>query len=323
MKKLVYYLKQILMNLRNVNRLLMLILLTGVIAASCKKDEPEPVQPDSTPVQQLSRDDSSVEENIDEALIDAGQVLAGKGSMEKAGLPCNVIVDSVYMSGDTVIYHLTYLGLNCIKTRYRSGTVLIKIRENTQWYLPGAIFMVEFYNYAVTNVYSGKKMTLNGMARLENVSGGVIELLGHGITTVIHKNVAHLDIAFNGNPPRDWHLTRLQAYSGVPGELVLAVNGFGTAQGYNNLVSWGTDRDGQKFYTQITESVVFRETCNWLSWGGKQVYDIPAQNLKATVTFGFNDNNEPIAPNECPTRYRIDWQQNSQTGTIFLPLINP
>ena len=320
MENFVYYLKRSSMNPQKSIRLLMIFLLAAVVMTACKKDEPAEVPTDSSSVQQLSQDDSSVEYSMDEVLVDAGQVLAGNGLMKNMGLPCNATLDSVYVLNDTVNYHITYNGLNCINTKFRTGVIIVKINQNTQWFLPGAFLVVEFYNYEVTNVLNGKTMKINGMSSLENISGGIIELLGTNLDMVIHKNTAHVIVSFNSHPPRDWHLTKLLVYTGTPGSLILVVNGFGVAQGYNNLLSWGKDRDGKNFFTQVEESVVFTENCNFLPHSGEQVYTIPADNLKATAIFGYNDNNEPVSGSECPTRYRLDWQQHGHSGTIYLPL---
>jgi hypothetical protein len=318
MESLVYYLKQAMMNLQKSFRLILILSFALAVITACKKDEPDPVTPDSSPVQQLSRDDTSVEENMDEALIDAGQVLAG--SNLKQGLPCGASLDSTALVNDTIIHYLTYDGLNCPETKYRKGKVMIKIRENTQWLFPNAFLSVHFIDYEVTNVFTSHRMVFNGISTLENISGGIPALLGNGFSTVIHRNTAHIQVAFNGHMPRDWHLTKMMVYSGHPGNLVLAVNGFGSVSGYSNLISWGTDREGKKFYTHIEEPVVFREVCQWLPYAGREVYTMPGINLKATASFGFNSNNEPVSGNECPTRYRLDWHQHGQSGTIFLPL---
>lgn len=320
MRKLVYYLKQGSMKPQKLIRLLFIFLLAAVVMTACKKDEPEDIPPDSSSVQQLSKDDNSVEDNTDEVMIDAANVLAGSGHNKNMGLPCNVTLDSVFIVNDTIVYHLTYHGLNCIKTKIRKGVVIVKIKQNTQWHMPGAFLTVEFHNYEVTNVFDGKKIMINGMSCLENVSGGVIELLGNGVNTVIHRNTSHMFVSFNGHPPKDWHLTKLMIYTGTQGNLVLAVNGFGYSQGYDNLLSWGTDREGKKFYTQISESVVFRQVCLWVPYSGRQVYSIPANDIKATAIFGYNNNNEPISAGECPSRYRLDWHQNGHSGTLYLPL---
>jgi hypothetical protein len=132
---------------------------------------------------------------------------------------------------------------------------------------------------------------------------------------------ARVDVMFNGGPERDWNLHKMMVYSGSPGNLQLAVNGFGNQQGQNNLMSWGTDQLGRKFFIRVDESIVYKQSCQWLPCSGIQKYHYPQDDLNATVTFGYNDNNQPISGSECPTRYRIDWQQYGQSGTIYLPLL--
>lgn len=305
--------------LRSIN-LLTFFMLSVILITACKKDEPVVAPTDSAPVQQLTQDDNAVEYHVNEVIIDAGEVLSGTSGMKSLGLPCNSSLDTVYVINDTIYYHIRYHGLNCNHTKYRTGVVIIKIMQNTQWALPGAFFHVEFQNYTVTTVFNSKTVKVNGSASLENISGGVIQLLGTGLNTVIHKNTAFVTLAFNGNPPREWNLTKLLVYTGKPGSLLLAVNGFGSAHGYSNLLSWGKDRDGRIFFSQVAESIVFTEACNFLPHAGEQVYSIPVDNLKANVIFGYDDNNEPVSGSECPTRYRLDWQQHGHSGTIYLPL---
>ena len=320
MKKLVYYLKRVKMKLMKITRLLLIFFLAVAVTTACKKDEPEEIQPDSSPVQQLSMDDNSVEGNFDEAFTDVSMVLVG--NKYKLDIPCGATLDSVVEVNNKIIYYLSYDGLNCLETRYRTGKMQIKIKKNDTWLDKNTKIDVDFINYEVTNVFNNNTMVINGTADYTNISGGIPALLGSGINTVIYRINAGIDITFNGNPPRDWNLHKMMVYSGSPGNLQLAVNGFGNQQGQNNLMSWGTDRNGRKFFIRVDESIVFRQVCQWLPCSGIQQYNYPQEDLKATVTFGYNDNNEPISGSECPTRYRIDWQQHEHSGTIFLPLIN-
>ncbi|MDT8394361.1 MAG: hypothetical protein RQ761_10975 [Bacteroidales bacterium] len=308
------------MNLSKSIKLIAILIMATLVVAACKKDEPEEIPTNSAPVQQLSTDDKSVEDNVDEVIIDATNVLSGNHNLKNMGLPCNAHLDTVYTHNDTIHYHIIYNGLNCIQNKHRQGMVVLKLRQNTQWYLPGSFMIVEFHNYHVTHVFNGKSVLLNGMASLENISGGIIQLLGSGFNSVIHRNRAHFRVSFNGQIPREWQLAKMLVYSGSPGNLMMAVNGYGIAAGYENLLSWGKDRDGKDFYVQVSESVTFREGCNWVPSSGEQVYSLPADNLKATATFGFNHQNKPVMGNDCPTRYRLRWQQHGHSGTIFLPL---
>lgn len=301
-------------------KLIAIIVLAVVVVTACKKDEPEEVITNSAPVQQLSTDDKNVEDNIDEVIIDVGTILNGNLSLKNTGLPCNAYLDTVYTENDTSYYHVRYNGLNCIQNKHREGKIIMKMKEGTQWHLPGSFMYLEFHNYEITNVFSGKQLTINGSSSIENVSGGAIPLLGTTVTSIIYRNMAHLKVLFTGNPARDWHLTKTIVFSGTPDDLVMAVNGYGSTNGYDKLLCWGQDRDGKDFYTQINEWVTFRQKCDWVPFTGEQVYTIPEESLSATVTFGFNNQNKPITGNDCPTRYRLMWQQHGQSGTIFLPV---
>jgi len=320
MKQLVYYLKQVVMKPMKTIRLLLIFSLAALVVVSCKKDELEQVEPDSSPVQQLATDDNSVEQNMDEAMADAGRVLSGNFKSSQMGIPCGATLDTTIMVNDTIIHFLSYDGLNCLQTKYRKGKMRIKIKQSAHWLLPGSFLKVELEDFEITNVFTNNKMTINGMSSLENVSGGIIELLGNGFNTIIHKNMAHVFISFNGHPPRDWHLAKMLVYSGNPGNLMLAINGFGVTQGHSNLLSWGTDREGQKFFTQIEESITFKEVCQWVPHAGVQTYMMPGAQLHAKAFFGYNSNNEPISGSECPTHVRLDWHQHGHSGTIYLPL---
>ena len=320
MESLVYYLKQRSMNPRKSIKLFVIMLLSAAVMTACKKDEPVEVPTNSAPVQQLSQDDSSVEYNVDEVIYDAGDILSGNYGMKNLTLPCNSTLESVNVANDTVSYHISYHGQNCSQTKTRTGSVIIKIREDTQWSTPGSILLVELKDYKVTNILNGLTMTMTGSSSLENVSGGIIQQLGSGVNTVINKNVADVMVTFSGYPEREWHLTKMLVYTGTPGNLALAVNGFGVSHGYQSVLSWGKDREGKTFFSQVAQSVVYTEACNFLPRSGKQIYSYPGDNLTATVTYGFNYNNEPITGAECPTHYKLEWQQHGNSGTIFIPL---
>ena len=316
MKRLVYYLKVDVMNYRMALRFGLISLLLVFVLAACKKDEPEEVNPDSTAVQQLSTDDKSVEVSTDEVLDDAGKVLSGSRDDQ----PCNASLDSMAIHNDTLIFYVRYHGLNCAQTRHRTGIVLLKLKLNTHWHQQGSFVVVEFINYQVRNVINNHKITIDGVSIVENVSGGTIPLIGQGISHVIHKNEAYLKVAFNGHPAQEWNITKRLIYSGQQGSLLLSIEGYGASQGHNKLLSWGIDRDGKVFFTQIEQAIVFAEECYFLAVAGRQVFHIPGEQLKATAEYGYNNDNEPIVTGECPSKYKLVWQKNGQSGTIFLPL---
>lgn len=308
------------MKKQNLTKSLLIVLLAMLSITACKKDEPVDQPADSSSAQQLSQDDANVGENFDEVTLDAGLVLANN-DLKSMELPCNCTLDSMWAYQDTMRYRLRYHGMNCDQTRLRYGHITIKIHENTQWFMPGAFIIMEFENYEVTNLYNGKTMQINGRSDMQNVSGGVPALLGTGgINAVIYRNTAQTQIRFNGNPPRQWQLRKRTVFSGTPDNLVITIDGFGTADGYNNLLSWGKDRDGRGFYTQVTQAMVHKQQCDFLPSAGEEVFIIPEESIEATATFGFNNSNQAISGNECPTRYKLHWRQHGHSGNVFIPL---
>ena len=163
-------------------------------------------------------------------------------------------------------------------------------------------------------------MTLNGVRVYENVSGGLLSQLGSGVSSVVHKVTGAVSATFDDNSTRTWNIARQRTFTGTTGNYVMTVDGFGSADGYGNLVAWGTNRHGEAFYTQIIQSVVHKQACGWDPCSGVKSHQIPSDGKMATVTFGFDDNNQPVTGSNCPTRCRIDWEKNGQTGTIFFQI---
>ena len=136
----------------------------------------------------------------------------------------------------------------------------------------------------------------------------------------VHRVSGNIAVTFDNGTTRTWNVARQSTYTGTRGQLVLTIDGFGTSGEYSNLLVWGTNRNNEEFYTRITQAVVFKEVCDGNPVSGIKVHQIPAVNKSATITFGYNSNNEPVTGDECPTHYRVDWVNGTYTGTSFLPL---
>jgi hypothetical protein len=307
------------MKTKNVIKLAaILIAVIGISTAGCKKDKKESTDVNTSSLQQLTKDENTIQSASDDMLNDAANVLSGGGkSIESL---CGVTFDSSTVVNDTVTFHLTFNGLNCAGTKLRIGKVLIKKHVNTHWGQAGATVTVIMDSLKITKVSSGKWIILNGKKTFENVSGGFIVNL-NGSNSVVHKITGSMQVTFDDNTTRTWNIARQRTFTGTfPGQLIETIDGFGSADGYSNLVVWGINRDGEQFYTQITQSVEHRQVCGWDPVSGIKIYQIPSDTKKATVTFGYDDNNQPITGTNCPTRYKVDWEKNGNSGTIFLQL---
>jgi len=293
------------------------IILVSAIAltfTSCKKDnlvDPGTENPES--LKQLSADENDIENVMHDAILDIEGVMLNY-------VPCNATLDSLAVANDTVIMYITYNGLNCNGTRNRTGKIEIRKQVGTHWMQAGATIIYKYINFTVTRVATNKSITLNGTKTLQNVNGGQHWQVGISIDSYVEKVSGSMQASFDNGTSRTWNVARQLTYTSTPGQMILTVDGLGSAGEYQNLVVWGTNRQGEQFYTQITQSVVHRQVCEWNPVSGIKIHQIPADNKSATITFGFNDNNEPITGDECPTRYRVDWQKNNQSGTFYMPL---
>jgi len=311
--------------MRTKNLISLAVLLVSVIAlsfTSCKKDDLNTGNADPSSLVQLSADENNVESIMNDAEGDITSVMSNSGSNLKstAWLPCNANVDSLAIANDTITIFITYDGLSCNGTRIRTGKIEIKKKVGTHWEQPGATIIYKYIDFTVTRVATNKSVTLNGTKTFENVNGGHRWQVGTTISSYVEKVSGVMQASFDNGTSRSWNVARQLTYTGTPGQIVLSIDGFGSSGEFQNLVVWGTNRQGEEFYTQIVQSVVCRQACDWDPVSGIKIHQIPADSKSATITFGFDSNNQPVTGNDCPTRYRIDWQKNNQSGTSYLPL---
>jgi len=299
-----------------------LVFAIALTFTSCKKDNLDQGTADPASLEQLSADENNVENIMNEAEGDISSVLSNNGGSFKstAWLPCNATVDSLAILNDTVTVYITYDGLNCNGTRNRTGKIEIKKKVGTHWEQAGATVIYKFIDFTVTRIANNKSVTLNGTKTFINVNGGHRWQVGTTITSYVEKASGSMQASFDNGTYRTWNVARQLTYTGTLGQLILTIDGFGAAGEYQNLVTWGTNRQGEEFFTQISQSVVCRQACGWDPVSGIKIHQIPADEKSATITFGYNSNNQPITGDECPTRYRVDWQKGNQSGTSYLPL---
>jgi hypothetical protein len=184
--------------------------------------------------------------------------------------------------------------------------------------MPGATVDVQIINLQVTKVATGQSIVINGNRKNENVSGGFILQLGYGVDEIIHRTSGMMTIVFDNGTNRTWNIARRLVYTGTWQNYVLSISGFGTAGSFNNLVTWGVTRQGDQFYISTPQPIAHKEVCGWDPCSGIHSMEIPSLDMGATLTFGFDSNNQPISGDDCPTKYKLDWHHNGNSGTVFL-----
>ena len=290
--------------------------------SGCKKDKNnDSSTPDTSSMQQLAKDEVMVESASDEVLADANDYLSTNSNKQISSLPCGATIDSANVVNDTITYTVTFNGNNCAGTKLRQGTALIKKHINSHWAVANTAVTITLINFKVTKLSSGKWVIINGTKTFKNISGGLVNQLGNGtVTTVVHEITGTVNVTFEDNTTRTWQIARRRTYTGTQGQLIVTHEGFGSAAGYTNLVTWGVNRHGENFYTQIIQGVAFRQTCGWDPCSGVRKHYIPSDNKEATLTFGYDDNDQPISGSACPSKYKLDWVKNNNSGTIYLSL---
>jgi len=299
------------------NLAIVLVAVIGISITGCKKEEKKA---DTDSMEQLSKDKNTVQSASDEGINDANGVLE-KGMSKDYQLPCNVTLDTIIISGDTIQYTLYYHGLNCLQNIYREGTVIVKKKISDVWENAGAKVYVQFINFTITK--HARTVTINGIKVFENVSGGFVNNLGDGTTTsVTHKISGSIQATFDDGSTRTWNIARQLTYSGNASaqQLILTADGFGSADGYSNLETWGTTREGDAFYSQILTSIIIKQECAWDPASGVLVIQIPEKTISATITCGYDVNDAPITDGDCPAKFKLDWVKEGQSGTLYLPL---
>jgi hypothetical protein len=287
---------------------------------SCKKNDDNNQANDSSPVQQTAMDENRVSDFSDEALNDANLILSVSNLKSTQVLPCNVIVDSADVANDTVVYYVTYNGLNCAGTIMRTGNMEIRKHVGTHWYMPGATVSVKYINLHKTRVSNGNSITLNGNIMFENVKGGLIPMLGNSIDSITYHHTGTLVATFDDNTTGTWNIARRQILTGTPDNLVVSVTGFGNSGAYTELVTWGINRGGQEFFISVVETIVHRQVCSFLPSLGVKYVSIPSKEVGAVITFGYDENNQPVTNGDCPVKFKLEWSRNGNSGTIYLYL---
>lgn len=309
--------------MKKIRLALILMIASGLTFTSCNKDNNEDDSRDFSSVTQLTSDEINVDEVTEDAFSDVENLLSYKSSSYKSAvyIPCNATIDSTAVVNDSITIYINYNGLSCDGRRLRTGQVQVKKQAGTNWGMPGASVNIRFINFNVTRVLSGKSVTINGNKTFTNLTGGYVYMLGsYDIATIIHRVTGSMEILFDNGTTRSWNVARQRTFTGTPGELVLTTEGFGETENYSGLVYWGTNRAGENFYTQVSEALVYMEVCDWNPVSGVKTHQIPGVNKSSVTTFGFDSNNQPVSNGDCPTHYRVDWQNGTYSGTVFLPL---
>jgi hypothetical protein len=272
---------------------------------SCNKDKEDNSQMDGTSIQEHSSDVQDVNNSVDVADDDVNTIMS-TSALKSAyiyGLPCNVTIDSSMIAQKML--KLTFNGDNCKGRHTRSGEIDVELTVGNSWKDAGATMVLTYKNFSITRKGTGKTFVFNGSKTFVNVSGGLIKDLGSANTpsTIVHRvSSSDMSITFPGGAQRKWNIARQRSWSLVNGELSLEIAGFGAASNYSNLVSWGTNRRGYEFYTEITSPVISSATCDYNPSAGEMTHYV--RNRTIDAVFGVDVSGNPVTTG-CPDYFKI------------------
>jgi hypothetical protein len=278
----------------------------GIALFSCKKNESDLEQQ-----VEHARDLNEFEAEMSELVqvLDLAASKSGlRGGREESFAVCGASIDSLSVPG-TII--LNFDGTTpCVNgTRKRSGQIKLKLSGGRLWLNAGAELRIEFVNYKITWLASGRSQIFNGIKTVKNVSGGSISVALEGVTfpvRIIHEISGKVNVTFDGGRTAEWNFARRRETNVLArGNVEVSLTGIGAASGRNNLAAWGKNRFGGDFFTVVQTAVAAKSSCGWHKpTGGVILHD--GQFRDVTVTLGTDASGNPAGG--CPTHFKVSWQ---------------
>ena len=303
-----------------------LLLGISLFITSCKKSSTDlnPISNENLTESQVHADDQSmVSDQSDEVTTDASKAvenvtsMSGNGPMTYFPPPCNATITYDTLNALRTIT-ITYNGLNCNGTFFRTGVITISIPVGVQWKNAGAQLTITYINFKITRVRDGKSMTFNGAKIITNVTGGLLRNLST-LGTITHTITSSgMSITFDNGSQRNWQIAKQRVFTYNNG-MVISTTGTHSEGGINGISEWGTNRFGNSFVTVIIDPMVIRQDCNFRLTSGR----VKHSGLLRTVdvTFGLDVNGNPTScPGSGNYYMKIVWVNAAgQTVTLIVP----
>lgn len=300
-----------------------LFLGSALFFTACKKNSTSDSTEITTESQVHSDDQSMVADETDEIATDAStmaeNVIAVSGNLVATYFPppCNATITYDTLNA-TRTMTITYNGLNCNGTRFRTGVVTISIPAGVLWRNAGAQLTITYTNLKITRVRDNKSITINGVKVITNVSGGLIRNLPTA-GSITHSIVSPgMTITFDNGSQRSWQISKQRVFTYNNG-IVISTTGTHTDGSTTGISEWGTNRFGNPFSTAIVDPMVIRQDCNWRLTSGHIKHTRMVRTVD--VTFGLDSSGNPTTCPGTGTYYmKIVWVNAAgNTITVIMP----
>jgi hypothetical protein len=277
---------------------------------ACKKDKTDGQDDDSSGQMEQSADELLMQNESENALNEVNAAISGSTFGKTVGIAGATINDSSFISEKKVI--ITYNGTSADGRRNRTGEITIQLINGNNWGEQGSVVKIDFNNFRITQIASGKSIVLNGFHAITNTSGGR-SFVSASVTHTIRGSVK---VSFDNATSRSWQIARKRVVTSTSGVYEITVTGDTTLSATQHIAVWGTNRQGNSFYTQISQPVVWSSTCPAGPLSGVKVHKGIAREI--TVTFGVDASGNPVT-GTCAYGFKINWinlRNQSKTTVI-------
>lgn len=273
----------------------------GLSLSSCKKNDSTEVD-DTAEQQQMAADEANQNTETESSMNEANDAIGTTG-FGKAGA-----ITGATVTIDSGLKKITvnYDGNNKNSSRYRKGEITIQLTNGSRWKDVGAKITITYNAFKVTRNSTGKSLVFNGIIDVVNVNGGRVFL---------DSNVVHLatstdfKVTFDDGTQKSWNLSRKRTFITGGGTLSVKTEGTGSAGGNSNLITWGQNRKGDMFYTQISTPIIYNTIlsvkCPDMVLSGVKTHKGLSREI--TATFGVDMSGNPYVGNDCPYGFKITW----------------
>ncbi|AMS27594.1 hypothetical protein AEM51_11785 [Bacteroidetes bacterium UKL13-3] len=268
----------------------------SITVSSCKKKDIDENDDDTTIQTQQVSDESLFLNESENSLDEVNIAISGSTFGKTRTIAGATIVDSPLIKA----VFITYNGLSGDGKRMRVGEVKIQLVTGNNWGEAGAKVRVTYSNLRITNIQTSKSITLNGFHLLTNVTGGRAFV----DASVMHTIRGEMQLFFDNAASRNWQIARKRIVNYNNGNYDITISGDTTISGYTNIAVWGTNRNGNDFYTQLAQPIIFNSICLGKPVSGQKVHKKLAREI--TVTYGV-DANGNVVIGTCPYGLKVNW----------------
>ena len=311
--------------IRTKNLLSLGLLASALAFGGCNRDGVK-VNDDaeSSEIAQFNTDESDFSGETEQVTTDLDLAIFNKvnasGGRIEATI-CGATIDSSLPNQYTV----TFDGTTPCKGRIRSGKIVVGLFNRPLWSMQGAVLALDFQDYKVKIVASGKEHTFVGTAKIYNQTGGLAKnvLEGTGrVDSVVHRlRVSALRSNLANNYDANWNVAKTRTWVAKGENIFVRIKGDTTVGGLNNVSVWGRNRKNRQFYTQILQPIMATQNCGFARpIAGVRYHGGFSKSVK--TTFGVDAAGNPIATGanifDCAFGLKLEFtnRQGNQTRVI-------